>query len=172
MRRRRHSWRASALHTGDACALVGPARQAWASLFVVGGPRGSHGRGRRLGSDAAFWIRHPCGVTRGFDTRLGGQGGAMRRGGVLQRARHVSFARAPKSEVTAIPRRGFGGSPGDGRAGTEFGPNLERIGAARDRGRSAEIDRDRPRSTEIDRDRPIFAQLVRPPGLLTQFGRC
>ena len=80
----------------------------------------------------------------------------MRRGGVLQRARHVSFARAPKSEVTAIPRRGFGGFPrgrssGD-RIWTEFGAN--RRGT-----RSREVRRDRPRSTEIDRDRPIFADL-------------
>eukprot|EP00966_Prymnesium_polylepis_P184032 4265413-Prymnesium_polylepis.1 len=26
-------------------------------LFVIGGPRGSHGRGRQMGPDAAFWFR-------------------------------------------------------------------------------------------------------------------
>ena len=50
-------WRAIALHVGDVYALVEATRQVWASLFVAGGPRGSHGRGRQLGPDAAFWIR-------------------------------------------------------------------------------------------------------------------
>ena len=168
MRRRRHSWRASALHAGDACALVGPARQAWASLFVVGGPRGSHGRGRQLGS--AFWIRaarHEA-STPDSAAREGLCGAAE-----CSSVRVTCRLREPRrAKLRRYPGEGSAVSPGDGRAGTEFGPNLERIGAARDRGRSAEIDRDRPRSTEIDRSSPIFAQLVRPPGLLTQFGRC
>ena len=158
MRRRRHSWRASALHTGDACALVGPARQAWASLFVVGGPRGSHGRGRRLGSDAAFWIRHPSSVRR--DTRLRhptrrpGRGYAARRSAPACASRVVCASPEERSygdtpaRVRRFPR---GRSSGD-RIWTEFGAN--RRGT-----RSREVRRDRPRSTEIDRDRPRSTDL-------------
>ena len=90
-------------------------------------------------------------------------------GGVPQRTRHVSIARAPK--VPAMPRRGSGGFPRRVATGTEFGPNLERIGPREIVRRSREVAGDRTRSTEIDRPSPIFAQLVRPPGLLTQFGR-
>ena len=90
-------------------------------------------------------------------------------GGVPQRARHVSIARAPK--LPAMPRRGSGGFPRRVATGTEFGPNLVRIRAWEIDRRSREIAGDRPRSTEVDRPSPIFAQLVRPPGLLTQFGR-
>ena len=68
-------------------------------------------------------------------------------GGVPQRTRHVSFARAPK--VPAMPRRGSGGFPRRVATGTELGPNLVRIGAW-------EIDR---RSREIAGDRPTFADL-------------
>ena len=73
-------------------------------------------------------------------------------GGVPHRTRHVSIARAPK--VPAMPRRWSGGFPRRVATGTEFGPNLERIGAwevAGGRGRSDEIDRDRPRSTDLRR---------------------
>ena len=156
MRRRRHSWRASALHTGDACALVGPARQAWASLFVVGGPRGSHGRGRRLGSDAAFWIRHPSSVRR--DTRLRHPTRRPGRGYAARRSAPACASRVDcaSSEVTAIPRRGFGGYPGEGRCGdriwTEFGANQP----AGDR---PEVAGGRIRSNEIDRVSPDFADL-------------
>ena len=97
------------------------------------------------------------GAKRGFDTRLGGQGGAMRHGGVAQAARHVSNARA--TTFTATPRRGSGGSRGGSQRGIEFGANLERIWDEGDRGRSKEVGGGRRRSTEIDRDRPIFADL-------------
>ena len=75
-------------------------------------------------------------------------------GGVAQRTRHVSFARAPK--VPAMPRRGSGGFPWRVATGTEFGPNLERNRGVGDR---PEIAGDRMRSNEIDRDRPTFADL-------------
>ena len=78
-------------------------------------------------------------------------------GGVPQRTRHVSIARAPK--VPAMPRRGSGGFPRRVATGTEFGPNLERIGAWEIDRRSREVAGGRPRSTEIDRGRPTFADL-------------
>ena len=80
-------------------------------------------------------------------------------GGVPQRTRHVSIARAPK--VPAMPRRGSGGFPRRVATGTEFGPNLERIGAWEIDRRSREIAGGRTRSTEIDRGRPTFADLRR-----------
>ena len=78
-------------------------------------------------------------------------------GGVPQCVRHVSIARAPK--LPAMPRRGSGGFPRRVATGTEFGPNLERIGAWEIDRRSREIDRDRPRSDEIDRGQPTLADL-------------
>eukprot|EP00966_Prymnesium_polylepis_P288579 6665526-Prymnesium_polylepis.2 len=65
-------------------------------------------RGRRpLGARCGF--SDPYGATMSTHTRLGSQGGAVGCGGVPQRTRHVSIARAPK--VPAMPRRGSGGFP-------------------------------------------------------------
>ena len=58
--------------------------------------------------------------------------------------------------------------PAEGRHGYRI---WSEFGANRGVGDRPEIAGDRTRSTEIDRPSPIFAQLVRPPGLLTQFGR-
>ena len=144
---------------GCAYEAVGASRQAWESLFYHRwSPRIARARPAEMGPDAGFWISTPR--HGGIDTRLGGQGGAIRHGGVPQSARHVSNARAPR--LPAIPRRGAGGSCG----GSQRGSNLVRIwdefGTREiegDRRRSEEIEGDGRRSTEIDRDRPTFADL-------------
>ena len=59
-------------------------------------------------------------------------------GGVPQRARHVSIARAPK--LRRYPGEGSAVTPGRVDAVSEFGPNLVRI-------RAPEVDR---RSREIE----------------------
>ena len=83
----------------------------------------------------------------------------MRLGGVPQRARHVSIARAPK--LRRYPGEGSAVTPGRVDAVSEFGrnlvrfspPEIDRRSRRRGRGRSTECE-SRPTS-------PIFAHLVR-----------
>ena len=144
----------AALLAGD-CAARGVRVRARRSLttgvsvpFYAGGPP-MHARARSAGW-ARCGILDPCGATRGDDSRLDGLGGALGRGGVPQRARHVSMARA------ATLRRCPGEGPGRFRCGgrgpprvAEFGPNLASESAPA--GGSREIERDRGRSNEIGR---------------------
>eukprot|EP00966_Prymnesium_polylepis_P026656 615092-Prymnesium_polylepis.1 len=105
-----------------------------------------------MGPERCFWIRAARHGASSFDTRLGSQSGAMwnggvPHGGVPQRARHVSIARAPK-----VPRYSCEGSAED-RCGRSTGG----------RGRSNEIEGDRTDFADLRRPSPTFALLVRPP---------
>eukprot|EP00966_Prymnesium_polylepis_P280445 6479865-Prymnesium_polylepis.1 len=90
---------AAALLAGDGAARGGRVRALRNHATGVGVPfcrRRSPRLARARPADGdRCGVLDPCGATRGDDTRLGGQGGAMRLGGVSQRARHVSIARAP-----------------------------------------------------------------------------
>ena len=104
----------SALLAGG-CAARGVRVRAHRSLATGVGDSFCHRRSPRLArarpaDGARCTVLDPCGATRGNDTRLGGQRGAMRLGGVPQRARRMSIARAPK--LRRYPGEGSAVTPG------------------------------------------------------------
>ena len=138
--------------------IIEASRQVWATLFVIGGPRGSHGRGRQMGPDAPFWIRaarHEA-TTPDSAAREGLCGSAeylsVR---VACRLRELRSYGDTPARVRRLPRGGSMRFPNLDRIWTESGRGRSTGG----RGRSNEIEGDRTDFADLRRSSPIFADL-------------